>query len=365
MRVLFVQKRANRAGAQVCLLETVVALRHAGIDARVVLGKEGWLSSELEGHGSLAAVVPFPSFRSPVSRLLRMGKFSRTVIPVVDGWGPIDIVSANDTWEGLLAEWIANRLDIPWTVHLRTTLGRDHYYKYHCNRAQAVVAVSPAVYEEARSWDHALFEYIPEGIPSSLFRPGRESASAFPDHACVLGHGGAVKGWDDFVSALRIMQSRSIRTPGNITFLGQIDEARENVLRGRIPEGITAVFAGHVNDLASRIREFDIAIVPSRRESFGMVVIETLAAGVPVLASSTGIVPYIMGNGSPWTFSPEDPESLAAALGRLPSLWHCRTAALEEARSLIRREFLIETTASKLVALYRTMTRTGMAGGKV
>lgn len=362
MRVLFVQKRANRAGAQVCLLETVVALRDAGVDVRVLLGEEGWLFSELEHRGSLAAVAPFPSFRSPISQLLRLGRFSRTLFPSLDRWGGVDVVSANDTWDALLAEWVARRVNAPWTVHLRiATLSRDHYYKYHCNRAHAVVAVSPAVYEEARSWDHALFKYIPEGIPSSLFRTMRETSPDFPEHVCVLGHGGTVKGWDDFVAALRIMRSRSIRTPESVTFLGQIDEGRKNQLRGQIPEGISATFAGHVQDLPSRIREFDMAVVPSRRESFGMVVIESLAAGVPVLTSATGIASHVMGKGSPWTFPPEDPEGIAAAFRRLPSLWPDHSTALEEARSIIRRELLIESTTSKLISLYGTITRAGMA----
>ena len=74
---------------------------------------------------------------------------------------------------------------------------------------------------------------------------------------------------------------------------------------------------------ASLQREFrsaDLLVLPSRAESYGMVVTEALAAGLPVIASRVGGVPEAVGRtavGTPGLFvPPEDSTALAGALTR-------------------------------------------------
>jgi glycosyltransferase involved in cell wall biosynthesis len=83
--------------------------------------------------------------------------------------------------------------------------------------------------------------------------------------------------------------------------------------------------------------------------------VETIAAGVPVLASRTGIVPYLLGESSPWTFSPGDSESLAQAWLRLPTLWPSRQEAVRGWQGKLRREFMVDQAAQKLVQVYRKL----------
>jgi glycosyltransferase involved in cell wall biosynthesis len=86
----------------------------------------------------------------------------------------------------------------------------------------------------------------------------------------------------------------------------------------------------------------DLLVLPSRAETYGMVVPEALAAGVPVLATAVGGVPEAVGrtaSGVPGLLvPPDDPAALAAALARWLSdaalRCHLRGAAL------LRRETL-------------------------
>jgi glycosyltransferase involved in cell wall biosynthesis len=72
--------------------------------------------------------------------------------------------------------------------------------------------------------------------------------------------------------------------------------------------------------LAAEHRDADLLVVPSRSESYGMVVGEALAAGLPVLASAVGGIPEALGrtpSGVPGMLvPPDDAGALAAALGR-------------------------------------------------
>ncbi|MFG1939996.1 glycosyltransferase family 4 protein [Micromonospora tulbaghiae] len=74
-------------------------------------------------------------------------------------------------------------------------------------------------------------------------------------------------------------------------------------------------------DLAATYAAADLLVAPSRRETYGMVVTEALARGVPVLASDTGGLPDTLGHAPggdrPGLLVPAgDPDATAAALRR-------------------------------------------------
>jgi hypothetical protein len=73
-------------------------------------------------------------------------------------------------------------------------------------------------------------------------------------------------------------------------------------------------------ELRRDIEGADLLVVPSRAESYGMVVSEALAAGLPVVATAVGGIPEALGNtadGVPGLLvPPEDSAALAAALAR-------------------------------------------------
>jgi glycosyltransferase involved in cell wall biosynthesis len=59
----------------------------------------------------------------------------------------------------------------------------------------------------------------------------------------------------------------------------------------------------------------DLAILPSRAESFGLAIAEAQAAGLPVISCRTGAVPEIVENGlTGWLVEPGDPRAIASAL---------------------------------------------------
>jgi glycosyltransferase involved in cell wall biosynthesis len=59
----------------------------------------------------------------------------------------------------------------------------------------------------------------------------------------------------------------------------------------------------------------DLAILPSRAESFGLAIAEAQAAGLPVIACKTGAVPEIVEDGlTGWLVEPGDSQAIASAL---------------------------------------------------
>nr|WP_207944939.1 glycosyltransferase family 4 protein [Actinomadura rubrisoli] len=68
--------------------------------------------------------------------------------------------------------------------------------------------------------------------------------------------------------------------------------------------------------LAASYAAADLLVLPSRAETYGMVVTEALARGVPVLATAVDGVPDTLGRDAGLLVPPGDPAALAAALRR-------------------------------------------------
>lgn len=103
--------------------------------------------------------------------------------------------------------------------------------------------------------------------------------------------------------------------PGGQHFSGSY----EAMLKALIPQDLrhTVVFAGHQPHarIAERLRDAALLVNPSLSESFGMSLIEAMAAGTPVVASRVGGMPEVVeATGGGVLVEPDEPAILARAI---------------------------------------------------
>lgn len=71
---------------------------------------------------------------------------------------------------------------------------------------------------------------------------------------------------------------------------------------------------GRLEDVPGRYRRATISVLPSVDEAFGLVLVESLACGVPVVCSRSGGMPEIVTDEVGRTAAPDDPADLARAI---------------------------------------------------
>lgn len=109
--------------------------------------------------------------------------------------------------------------------------------------------------------------------------------------------------------------------------------------------GLTDIidFLGFREDARSLMTSFDVFTLPSLMEGFALVVIEAMAAGIPVVASKVGGVPEIIQDGrNGLLVEPGDPRSLAEAIFKLQESPDLRSMIVAEAYKDFNDRFTTE-----------------------
>jgi glycosyltransferase involved in cell wall biosynthesis len=82
--------------------------------------------------------------------------------------------------------------------------------------------------------------------------------------------------------------------------------------------GAKVVFTGRRDDVPAVTAALDVAVLPAYREAQGLVILEAMALGRPVVASNVGGIPEMIEDGRTGLLvPPHDPAALAEAISRL------------------------------------------------
>lgn len=118
-----------------------------------------------------------------------------------------------------------------------------------------------------------------------------------------------------------------------------------------LSEAVT--FAGFRSDVPALMHAFDVFALPSRWEGFGMVFLEAMAAGTPVVASNTSAIPEVVADGETGVLcEPGDIEVFADAIGGLLADDGRRAWMCERCRERMRTEFSERRMVDEVLDVY-------------
>jgi glycosyltransferase involved in cell wall biosynthesis len=301
--ILHVQPVAERGGSDQALLNLLRTLPRAELESHVVLPAPSPLAAELEGAGAqlhilpmrrltlsgnlryrLAYVVAWPLVVSRLARLarrLRADVIHTNSLHSLYGFAAARIVRRPHIWH---AREIV--VQSPAALRLERALARRF--------ADVVVAASNAVAEQL---DPRNVRVLIDGVDFDRFTPARagrfRAAAGIADDVPLCGFAGRIDSWKGVDVLLEAFPAVRARIPTvELVIAGAAVRGKEDYaasLRSRA-EAMTGVrWLGERDGIAEVFADLDVFVLPSTApEPFGMVVIEALASGVPVVATDAG-----------------------------------------------------------------------------
>jgi phosphatidylinositol alpha 1,6-mannosyltransferase len=144
-------------------------------------------------------------------------------------------------------------------------------------------------------YTHRPCRLMQRGVDTNLFSPGKRSRTP-EDGELVLGFTGRLSVEKNIALLAQVQQELESRGNRSFRFLIIGQGTEEAWLRDRLPRAeFTGVLRGE--DLAQAYANMDLFVFPSHTDTFGNVVLEALASGVPALVTPDGGPRYIVRDG--------------------------------------------------------------------
>lgn len=381
------------SGGEIALLNLVKTLDRSRYEPIVLLCSDGPLVAELNKAGVETHVLPLdPAVAntrkdslglptvSRISSVFSSMRYVRQLTQFIQQ-NEIELVHTNslkaDILGGLAARWAAR----PLIWHVRDRIADDYLppvvawmFRLLCRIVPNVVIAnssstlqsihrkpderSKVVYSGTQQ-RLASRNVVHDGLNAMSYHRVRQSS----DENChpligLLGRIAPWKGQHIFIRAaaqvLRTFPGARFRIIGKVMFDEADYEKQIYVLVDELNVGHAIEFVGFRSDVAVALSELDLLVHASTTgEPFGQVIVEGMAAGLPVVATDGGGVPEIVVHGQTGLLvSMNDADAMAEAILRLLSDPAAARAMGYKGQQRARDTFSIERTARAVEAIY-------------
>jgi L-malate glycosyltransferase len=235
----------------------------------------------------------------------------------------LDILHAHYAMPHATSAWIAKEMLAEGRIRVITTLhgtditliGRDPSFKaitkFSILKSDGLTAVSHYLQRETTHHFGVSMEQIrviPNFVDLERYRRDREpchrSSFATDDEKIVM-HISNFRPIKRVDLAVRVFARIARRVPARLVLIGDGPE-RGRAQHAAEEEGVQSrvLFLGKQESVAEILACADLFLLPSESESFGLVALEAMACGVPVIASDVGGLPEVVPDGEAGSLRP-------------------------------------------------------------
>jgi glycosyltransferase involved in cell wall biosynthesis len=354
LRVCFVAGTLGQGGAERQLIYMLRALKSTGTDLVVLTLTSG----EFWEESIRALEIPVIWVGRKASRLARLWE----IASAVREWKP-QLIHSQHSYTNPYATATGRTLGIPAIAAVRNDFISEirgdgaAARRWGYRHAKIVAANSKAALQTARSSGipHGTLMLLPNVVDTAEFscaqRPPRT-----PVHVLSVGRLVRQKRHDRFLRALAKLCEVST-TPFRATIVGagpdrQALEALANSLDSL--RGLVRFSDPHPR-IAQCYREADILALTSDHEGTPNVVLEAMAAGLPVISTAVGDAKDIIQDEiTGFVIAPEDPAALVSRLSELVNSAELRRQIGDRARQHIEEHYSISRLSNHLHSIYET-----------
>lgn len=166
------------------------------------------------------------------------------------------------------------------------------------------------------------------------------------------------KGHADLIDALHMFKKARPHVRWKLLVVGsgpELEPLQERVRQAAL--GDEVIFAGQQTDVLPYFAASDAMLLPSHTEGSPHVVLEAMAAGVPVIASSVGGVPEILSDDIAQLVPSQNPASFANAITQLVDDPQAAQARAAKAKIILERDFSHAAYRTKMLDLFESVRR--------
>lgn len=269
--------------------------------------------------------------------------------------------------DGVVATWLGHRYDVPviitehamWTKWMDENRFVRRLAVAAIRRSAYTIAATPALKESIARFAGVpdKIHLVPNGVDGDVFTLASEPRELNRDQILFVGFINHNKGVDVLLKALQLLVPQ--RPTLRLVLVGDALYAAAGKRRDQLHQLVEDLgLADHVEfagvkpaeEVARFMRTSALLVLPSRKETFGSVLIEALACGIPIVATRSGgpetIVTDEVGRLAPV----DDPTALAAAIEYVLSQRERYDPARLRAYALERYSW--KSVAQQTLALY-------------
>jgi glycosyltransferase involved in cell wall biosynthesis len=292
-----------------------------------------------------------------------------------------DLIHANSIRAGLVMAAATFGFDIPILWHIHDLVPRHPLTTVIrlvvcASRRNHIVAVSEAVATRFRGillkrfGSRVPVMTILNGIDLTQFCPNVESraetrrALGFDETRLIIGMVGQLTPRKGQLEAIEAFAKIADKIPNSdLVIVGEALFNHDHGYRTRLIQLAGASrragrihFLGPREDVPALMRAFDLLLLNSRSEAFGLTVVEAMASETAVVAASVDGVPEIIRHGqSGWLVTPGDRTQLAEALSQLLQDAQRRRDLAKQGRLDANERFSSQRFLSEMNSLYKRL----------
>lgn len=376
IRVLVAHPGAELYGSDRVVLESVVAMVHAGANVDITVPDVGPLIEELERAGATVVVEPALVLRKS---MLRPRNWPSTVTSAIRALGASrrllrtrpDLVYVNTI---TLPLWpvLARARGIPSLTHIHEAeagasllMLRALYLPHLC--ATTTIAnsefsrsVAGRAYRSLARRTQVVYNGVAGPVSAT---PARRSLDGLPVRLTYIGRLSPRKGTDLVIAAAAELIDDGVDVDVDVlgtAFAGYewfADELRETAVRRGVDSRVR--FLGFHHDVWATLEVADIVVVPSRAgEPFGDTAVEAALAARPLVVSdSSGLIEATRGLPGVHRVPPEDASAIADAVREIIAHWPLQRSQAVAAARLASIRFDPRRYRASIVELVASMVR--------
>lgn len=254
----------------------------------------------------------------------------------------------------ILSVWGSDVFDFPKISYLNKII-----FKFVLNSADRILSTSNIMTKEINNYTNKEIRCTPFGIDTDLFK-SFYTDSLFAKKDFIIGtvkNLEKIYGIDTLIQSFKYLKEKHSQLNVKLLIIGDGSERKNLIeLAKKLDIDKDILFTGKVyhSELPKYYNMMNVAVFLSRKESFGVSVLESSSCELPVIVSNIGGLPEVVENGiTGLIVNKDDPESTANAISEMIFKESLKNSLGKNGRARVLRDYNFKDNLEQMINIYK------------